>query len=384
MNEVALGEVIRPAGRRAGVDVDLPVYSVTKHSGFVPSLEYFKKQVFSRDVAGYKLVEPGQFAYATIHLDEGSIGIAPERGLISPMYTVFTVDTSRVAPAYLIRFLKSPRALAHYPRIGRGAVHRRKSISLAALGTIPVPLPPFNEQRRIARILDQADALRAKRRQALTQLDNLTQYIFSDMFGSPETWHERWPMGTIGEMAETVQYGTSSKAGTEGDWPILRMGNVTDSGRLDLSDLKYIDLAPDEVSKYIVRRGDLLFNRTNSKEKVGKAAVVATDRALVIAGYLVRVRMKPQHRSEFVCAYLISRHGLKVRQGMAKAAVNQANISASEMRRIRIATPETSLQVLFADRVSAVEERREAMLNDLAALHDLFRSLQSRAFSGQL
>lgn len=61
----------------------MPVYSVTKHAGFVPSLEFFKKQVFSRDVTGYKVVAPGDFAYATIHLDEGSIGIAPERGLIS-------------------------------------------------------------------------------------------------------------------------------------------------------------------------------------------------------------------------------------------------------------------------------------------------------------
>ena len=85
MKPVALAELITGAGEKAGSETDLPVYSVTKHSGFVPSLEYFKKQVFSRHVEGYKLVEPGDFAYATIHLDEGSIGIAPERCLISPM-----------------------------------------------------------------------------------------------------------------------------------------------------------------------------------------------------------------------------------------------------------------------------------------------------------
>ncbi len=117
MADVTLAELIRPAGRKAGAETDLPVYSVTKHFGFVPSLEYFKKQVFSRDVESYKVVEVGNFAYATIHLDEGSIGIAPQRALISPMYTVFSIDESRVDPRYLIRFLKSPRALAHYPRL---------------------------------------------------------------------------------------------------------------------------------------------------------------------------------------------------------------------------------------------------------------------------
>ncbi len=85
--------------------MSLPVYSVTKHDGFVPSVEYFKKQVFSRDLSSYRVVEPGQFAYATIHLDEGSIGIAPERCLISPMYTVFTHDAARVHPDYLLGLL---------------------------------------------------------------------------------------------------------------------------------------------------------------------------------------------------------------------------------------------------------------------------------------
>ena len=161
MKAVPLAELVSPTGGRAGRESRLPVYSVTKHAGFVPSREYFKKQVFSRDVSSYKVVEPGDFAYATIHLDEGSIGVAPERGLISPMYTVFRFDSQRVDSGYLLRYLKSPSALARYPQLGRGAIHRRKAISLKALGGLPVPLPSLEEQRRIAAILDHADALRA-------------------------------------------------------------------------------------------------------------------------------------------------------------------------------------------------------------------------------
>lgn len=150
MKIVRLGELISSSGRRAGDNELAPVYSVTKHSGFIPSLEYFKKQVYSRDLSSYRLVNQGEFAYATIHLDEGSIGIAPKKALISPMYTVFSVDKSRVDPGYLIRFMKSPQALIQYQQFGRGAIHRRKAISLKSLGALKTPLPPLDEQRRIA------------------------------------------------------------------------------------------------------------------------------------------------------------------------------------------------------------------------------------------
>ena len=247
-----------------------------------------------------------------------------------------------------------------------------------------IPAPPLTEQRRIAAILDHADALRAKRRQVLAHLDSLTQSIFHDMFGSPETWPGRWPMSTIGEQAESVQYGTSSKAGAAGKWPILRMGNLTDDGRLDLSDLKRIDLAAKDVPKYTLHPGDMLFNRTNSVEKVGKSAVVDTDETFAFAGYLVRVRFNPTCRSEFVATYLTSPHGVSVRRRLAKAAVNQANISASEMRRIPIADPPLEIQARFAERLEAIKGRRAAVEHALGTDDELFASLQSRAFRGEL
>lgn len=165
---------------------------------------------------------------------------------------------------------------------------------------------------------------------------------------------------------------------------MLRMGNVTDDGRLDLRDLKYVDLADRDVVKYTVRQGDMLFNRTNSKEKVGKSCIVNVDIPLAIAGYLLRVRFKPENRGEFVCAYLTSRHGLAVRQNMAKAAVNQANINASEMRGIVIPKPPTSAQVEFATRVRAVDGQRALALGVLRTYDELFASLQSQAFVGGL
>lgn len=191
-------------------------------------------------------------------------------------------------------------------------------------------------------------------------------------------------MGTIGDMAEDVQYGTSAKAGDHGSLPIVRMGNITDSGRLDLSDLKWIDIPQCDLPKFTVRRGDLLFNRTNSREKVGKTCVVETDDELVFAGYLVRVRMKPEHTPEFVNAYMTSRHGRALRYGMAKTAVNQANINASEMRSIPIALPPKEIQERFSKIVTNIDSQRQKHQLALVVADELFASLQYRAFQGEL
>ncbi len=186
------------------------------------------------------------------------------------------------------------------------------------------------------------------------------------------------------DLTSSVNYGTSAKAGPHGDWPILRMGNVTDEGRLDTTDLKYIDLPEADVPKYTTQRGDLLFNRTNSKEKVGKSAVVDTDEAFAVAGYLVRVRLRTPYRPEFVSSYLMSTHGQTVRRRLAKAAVNQANISAKEMRNIPIADVPGDLQARFAEQVQKLETVRSRYLRHLTELDRLFASLQARAFRGEL
>ncbi|MFT4087595.1 MAG: restriction endonuclease subunit S [Gordonia sp. (in: high G+C Gram-positive bacteria)] len=249
---------------------------------------------------------------------------------------------------------------------------------------LAIAVPPLPEQRRIAAILDHADALRTQRRETLAHLDSLAISTFTEFFGAPSTWHDRWPKTTVGNLATSVDYGTSGKSGATGEWAILRMGNVTDDGRIDLSELKYIDLQPNEVAKYTVRAGDLLFNRTNSREKVGKSAVVRTGDPLALAGYLIRVRFKNPHVAEYVSAYLRSEHGKATRLRLAKAAVNQANINATEMRGIALPDPPDELIVRFADTLASVELRRSEALKSAEALDELFTSLQSRAFRGEL
>jgi type I restriction enzyme S subunit len=286
----------------------------------------------------------------------------------------------RVDPKYLYHWLLANRS--YLDSLGNGATF--KEISKAVVARVQIPLPPIEEQQRIGDVLDRAETLRAKRHETLALLDDLSQSIFLDMFGDPTVGRTTFPVGTIGDLLESAQYGTSVKAGATGSYPILRMGNVTYDGKIDLTDLKYIDLSPREESKYLVREGDVLFNRTNSAELVGKCAVYQGREPMAYAGYLVRLRMKPANAPEYVAAFLNCNYGKTVLRGMAKSIVGMANINAKEVQSIKIGVPPTPLQIKFAERVASVGDARRAHLLDLAALDLLFASLRQRAFVGGL
>lgn len=309
------------------------------------------------------------------HVAINSVPMATNQGFKS-----FVPRNDKLHTKYLYHWLCANKVLLQ--GMGNGATF--KELSKSTVERIGVPLPAVEEQRRIAAILDQADAIRAKPHRAKAFLDELQHANFVASFGDPSGWVGRWPMATIEDLAESFQYGTSAKSGMVGEYPILRMGNITASGRLDLSDLKYIDFDAADFDKFSARRGDLLFNRTNSPELVGKTAVVDTDVPLVLAGYLVRVRFLAEHRSEFVSAYLNSRYGKVLLRGMAKGAINQANISASELKKIPIAAPPANIQNQFALDQAAIEGVRARLEAQLVVGDALFASLQSRAFRGEL
>lgn len=256
----------------------------------------------------------------------------------------------------------------------------------AEVAKIKIPLLPLPEQRRVAAILDKADALRQKRREVIFKLNQLLQSVFLDMFGDPVTNPKEWETGTIGELMKSVNYGTSKKADTDiGEWPILRMGNITYSGDFDLSDLKYIDLTKSEETKHTVRRGDILFNRTNSKELVGKTAVWKLDKPMAFAGYLVRARVNQRLATpEYVSGYLNSSWGKTKLMGMCKNIVGMANINATEFKNIEIHHPPVNIQKRYAKYCESVNAKKTLIQSGLDNMNNLFASLQQRAFSGNL
>ena len=256
-------------------------------------------------------------------------------------------------------------------------------VNKSKFSDLEIKYPPLEEQRRIAVILDQADELRQKRQQAIEKLDQLLQATFIDMFGDPVSNPKEWNVGCIGDMLESVKYGSSDKATLEGEIPILRMNNLTYLGEMDLRDLKYIT-KPQSDEKYLVKEGDILFNRTNSKELVGKTAVYVGPEPMAYAGYIVRGRTKGSCSPEYISAFLNSPWGKEKLQSMCKSIVGMANINAKEFQSIVLPIPPENEQMYFKTRVLAIREKKQLLVNQLNIFETLFKSLQNQAFSGTL
>ena len=239
-----------------------------------------------------------------------------------------------------------------------------KHITKKDFDNVLVPFPPLNKQQEIAATLDTLQSIITHRKQQLEKLDLLVKARFVEMFGEPILNEKGWNMVTIGDIVTEVKYGTSKPAVEGGKYPYLRMNNLTYDGHLDLTNLKMIDIPDSEIEKCIVHRGDVLFNRTNSIELVGKTCVFDKDEDMVIAGYIIRVRLK-SIMLPIVLSYFMNTDALKKKlRNMAKGAVNQANINAQEFKSINIYLPPIELQTQFADFVKQVDKSRFITLKE--------------------
>lgn len=170
---VPIAKVAEQASEKNNKGDDLPVLSCTKHNGLVDSLTYFGRQIFSEDTSTYKIVKRCQFAYATNHIEEGSIGYQDlyERALISPMYTVFET-TGKIDNRYLYLVLKTETYRQIFEQNTSASVNRRGSLRWKEFSRIEIPLPKIEEQRRIADLADSCDhelALQRRKLEALKQ-----------------------------------------------------------------------------------------------------------------------------------------------------------------------------------------------------------------------
>ena len=210
-----------------------------------------------------------------------------------------------------------------------------------------IPYPEIEKQVRIAERLHRISSLIEKQQEQLLLLDQLVKSRFVELFGVYPLNPKGWETATIRDIVTDVRYGSSRPAVDGGKYPYLRMNNITYGGELDLTDTKRIDIPDNELDKCTVRRGDVLFNRTNSKELVGKTCVYNRNEMMVLAGFVIRVRVTERILPEFLSAFLNTDFSKRMLLGMCKAAIGQANINAQEMQDIGIYLPPTELQRQF-------------------------------------
>jgi putative type I restriction-modification system specificity determinant len=214
------------------------------------------------------------------------------------------------------------------------------------------------KQIEVCEYLDKIYKVIKLREEELQKLDDLIKARFVEMFGDPILNPKGWEMVAVGDIVTDVRYGTSKPAVEGGKYPYLRMNNLTSDGHLDLKDLKYIDISDDEIEKCVVRKGDVLFNRTNSIELVGKTAVFDLPEDMVIAGYIIRVRLNEKLLPEIFSQYMNLEAIKSILRGMAKGAVNQANINAQELQSIKVYIPSMELQNQFVEMKEQVDKSK--------------------------
>jgi Type I restriction modification DNA specificity domain len=172
-----------------------------------------------------------------------------------------------------------------------------------------------------------------------------------------------WTSATIEQVAWSVEYGSSAKTSeTEGGVPVLRMGNIVE-GEIDYSELKYLPTDYEEFPRLLLEPGDLLFNRTNSPELVGKTAVFRGDRQCSFASYLIRVKTVSGCVPEFVAAYINSAYGRAWVKSVVTQQGGQANVNGTKLQALAIPLPPLAVQ----RRIVAEVDRRLSIVREVEA-----------------
>jgi len=316
------------------------------------------------DGSSTKMLSKGTILY-TIFATLGEVGILDMEACTNQAIAGITIrDSKAMMTDYLYYYLLSKKKYVN--DIGRGVA--QNNINLSILRGFQVPIITITEQQHIVEVMDKVGRLIAERKQELQKLDELIKARFVEMFGTYPANEKGWDTGIIRELVTEVRYGSSRKAaeGNSGKYPYLRMNNITYNGELDLTDTKTIDIPDEELDKCAVRRGDLLFNRTNSKELVGKTCVYNRDEMMVLAGFVVRVRLNDRALPEFVSAFMNTGFSKQMLLGMCKAAIGQANINAQELQNIGIYIPPIQIQKDFASFKAQVDKSKVGKYSNMS------------------
>jgi type I restriction enzyme S subunit len=256
-----------------------------------------------------------------------------------------------------------------------------KIVNKSTFGKIQIPIPPMEEQKRIAAILDAADILRAKRRESLAKLDDLLQSTFLDMFGDPVTNPKCWEVSKLGDQCDVRDGTHDSPKYVEDGHPLLTSKNFKD-GKINYDGANLI--SADDFNKVNQRSkvdiGDLVMPMIGT---VGNPVLVESEPDFAIKNVALFKFAENSPDPNFIRALLCSHYFEHITSKTNRGA-SQKFVSLKDLRGMPIFLPPLDLQRRFAEIVSSVEEQKAKMRKHLKQLDDLFASLQQRAFRGDL
>ena len=312
----------------------------------------------------------------------GEITFAPQGGwTIDTAFYTEILDPTSLDLRYLFYALKKARLVSHtittsIPGINRDNIYRTK-----------IPLPPLAEQKRIAAILDKADAIRRKRQRAIKLADDFLRATFLDMFGDPVTNPKGWEVKEFEEIVADTKLGlvrSSKEFGWEFDTPYVRMDALTIDGKFLPEKVQNTYANKIEIESYSLRPGDFLFNTRNSKELVGKVCVFPGPEGWLFNNNLMRIRFCKGIESTFIAAQFQFQHIKRELEKRKSGTTSVFAIYWKSLRSLPVLVPSTNVQQRYASIVNSVERYLMRAINYGHESTNLFNSLTQRAFRGEL
>ncbi len=332
----------------------------------------------------------------------GSVGFSvlvqdiPPTSAVFASYLIRYIPKAEVNPKFIAHFLQSPNYWRQISDASAGIA--LANVNAKKLADVVLPLAPLNEQKRIADKLDslltRVDACERRLERVPQILKRFRQSVLAAATSGrlTEGWREEhsdlpeYRSVTLREVATGFNYGTSSKSQKPGKVPVLRMGNIQD-GKLDWADLVFTS-DKGEIKKYELLHGDVLFNRTNSPELVGKTAVYKGEQPAIYAGYLIRVRCGEELLPDYLNYCLNSPAGRNWSWQVKSDGVSQSNINAQKLADFEIELPPIEEQAEIVRRVETLFAFADRLEARYAAGHGLVGrltpSLLAKAFRGEL
>ena len=251
------------------------------------------------------------------------------------------------------------------------------------LKKIDLILPPLKDQKRIVKILDKADILRQKRKQAIGLLDDYLKSVFLKMFGDPVKNEKGWKVGKLGNMIDFMTSGSRgwAKYYSETGDIFLRIQNVRNNA-LKLDDLCFIT-SPDtaEAKRTKVRSGDVLLSITAD---LGRTAVIPENFGdAYISQHLALLRLKKDFIPDYVAEFLTSGGGIRQMNRLNKGGV-KAGLNFNDIKSLQIPIPDIEVQKVYLNKKINVQKTKQLMLAQFAELETQFQALMQKAFSGKL
>lgn len=308
------------------------------------------------------------------------------RGAVASSLVIIRPN-EKIYAGYLKNYLKTSLCENEIKRFENGAA--QPNLSAKDLKDFKIPLPPLKEQKRIAAILDKADAIRRKRQQAILLADDFLRSVFLDMFGDPVTNPKGWEVEALGSHLNAIESGASPKCESRpaqvGEWGVLKLGAVSYCKYVP-SENKAIFHDYEPNPKNEIKKGDFLFTRKNTHELVAASALVESTPSKMLMPDLI-FRLQPKYSlNRFYLWALLTHSGMrkKVQSYASGAAGSMPNISKENLRTIKMPIPPVDQQNRFQSIYQNVSKLSHKINSSTEHIESQFFSLSQKAFSGKI